>query len=112
MKHLKKSVLLFSSLLFLHCADDDDNTVDLPTVNTTVNFTYKTTITVGGEAAAEISAYDKITKKLFVTNAESNEISIYNLLDLESPIQEPAISLSAFGSPNAPQILEFLSLNV
>ncbi|QXP61337.1 choice-of-anchor I family protein [Olleya sp. HaHaR_3_96] len=106
MKHLKKSVLLFSTLLFLHCADDDDNTVDLPTVNTAVNFTYKTTITVGGEAAAEISAYDKITKKLFVTNAESNEISIYNLLDLESPIQEPAISLSAFGSPNSVAVFD------
>nr|WP_232735148.1 hypothetical protein [Olleya sp. Bg11-27] len=106
MKHLKKSILLFSTLLFLHCADDDDNTVDLPTVNTTVNFTYKTTINVGGEAAAEISAYDKITKKLFVTNAESNEISIYNLLDLESPIQEPAISLSAFGSPNSVAVFD------
>jgi len=106
MKHLKKSVLLFSALTLFHCANDDDASVDLPTVNTAVNFTYKTTINVGGEAAAEISAYDKTTKKLFVTNAESNEISIYNLSDLNLPMQEASISLNGFGAPNSVAVFD------
>ncbi len=39
--------------------DDDDPT-------TGVNFTYRNTIQIGGEGAAEISAYDPIIKKLFI----------------------------------------------
>ena len=48
----------------------------------------------------------RLQKKLFVTNAESNEISIYSLLDLENPIQEASISLSAFGSPNSVAVFD------
>ncbi|MBL7559244.1 choice-of-anchor I family protein [Olleya sp. YSTF-M6] len=108
MKHLKHTLLLFSSLLLLHCSDDDDGNVDIiiDPVNTEVNFQYKTTINVGGEASAEISAFDASTNKLFVTNAELNEISVYNISDLDVPVQESSISLNAFGAPNSVAVLD------
>ena len=114
MKHTKHN-LLFSSTLLLtlalnlclfNCADDDTSVeVDQPEVNTTVNFQYKTTIQVGGEASAEISAFDPITKKLFVTNAQANEISIFDISEINNPIQQSSIALSARGAPNSVSVL-------
>jgi len=101
MKILNKTTIACIAMLTLACQNDDDTTVQNEIINTEVNFQYKTTINVGGEASAEISAYDALTKKLFVTNSESNEISVYNISDLDSPLQETSISLNAFGAPNS-----------
>ncbi|MEP3836437.1 MAG: choice-of-anchor I family protein [Algibacter sp.] len=82
------------------CQNDDDNTTKIP-VNTEVNFQYKTTINVGGEGASEISAYDAISKKLFTVNVESNQISVNNISNLDSPVLETPIDLSVYGAPNS-----------
>ncbi|WP_425234527.1 choice-of-anchor I family protein [Ulvibacterium sp.] len=74
--------------------DDDDPTMD-------VNFVYKNTIQVGGEGAAEISAYDSMTKKLFTVNVETNGISVYDISDLDAPVQLSSIAISGFGAPNS-----------
>ena len=83
------------------CQNDDDNTVIKPSINTEVNFQYKTTISLGGEGASEISAYDAISKKIFTVNVESNQISVNNISNLDVPIMETAIDLAAFGAPNS-----------
>lgn len=102
MKFLNKSTIACLALLTFACQNDDDNTnIPEEIVNTDVNFQHKATINVGGAASAEISAYDAITKKIFITNAESNEISIYNISDLNAPVQETSINLNAFGAPNS-----------
>ncbi|WP_452601360.1 choice-of-anchor I family protein [Pontimicrobium sp. MEBiC06410] len=100
MKTITKVVLACVLMLAFSCQNDDDSVSEVP-VNTSVNFQYKSTINVGGEGAAEISAYDEVSKKLFITNSESNIISIYNIENLETPIEETAIDLSAFGAPNS-----------
>jgi len=87
------------------CQNDNDDTIKLP-VNTEVNFQYKTTINIGGEGASEISAYDAISKKLFTVNVESNQISVNNISNLDAPITETAIDLSAFGAPNSVAIYD------
>jgi len=102
MKILNKTTIACLAMLTFACQDDDVATTEQsPIVNTEVNFQYKSSINVGGEASAEISAFDSLTKKLFVTNVESNEISVFNISDLDSPVQESSISLSAFGEPNS-----------
>lgn len=68
--------------------------------NFNVNFQYKTTIQVGGETASEISAYDGKTQKLFVSNVESKQISVFDLSDLNNPKEEQSIQLGS-GSPNS-----------
>ena len=68
--------------------------------NFAVNFQHKNTIKVGGETASEISAFDSKNFKLFVVNVESKQISVFNLSDLDNPIEESPIVLSS-GSPNS-----------
>lgn len=68
--------------------------------NFIVNFQHKSTIQVGGETASEISAFDSKNHKLFVVNVESAQISVFNLTDLDNPIEESPIVLNS-GSPNS-----------
>ena len=99
MKILKKIILIAILTLVIGC--QKDNEILIPPLDTSVNFTHKTTIKVGGEGASEISAYDKVLKKLYIVNVEANEISIYNINNLNSPVKETSISLTAFGAPNS-----------
>ena len=108
MKKNTLSVFALSLMLTFSCQNDDDsNLSQTPTdpvtevIDTTVDFQYKSTISVGGEASAEISAYDKVSKRIFVTNSESNVISVYNIENINNPIQESEISLSSYGAPNS-----------
>ena len=101
MKTFTKSILACALMLGFSCQNDDDATTEELPINTAVNFQYKTTIAIGGEGAAEISAYDAVSQKLFVTNSESNVVSVYNIENLDTPVQETAISLNAFGAPNS-----------
>ena len=66
-----------------------------------VNFKHKTSIKVGEGTAAEISAYDPDTKKLFVVNAESNAVYAYDISDLSNPVGPAVISLGGQGAPNS-----------
>lgn len=103
MKHFSKIALTLTLGILFNCQSDDDAIVtqDETPVNTSVNFNYKSTINVGGEGASEISAFDSTTNKLYVVNVESNQISNYTITNIEAPIQESPIDLSAYGSPNS-----------
>lgn len=59
-------------------------------------------IDIGGEAAAEISAYDSTTQKLFVVNNEGtdgavNRIDVVDLKDPAKPAYIQSISMSPYG---------------
>lgn len=111
----KYNVTLLFLLVFLlsSCSDvlDPDAALDSASVesqdkkggakNTNVNFQYRSTINVGGEGAAEISAYDPETKKLFVVNVEAPQISVFSLQDLDNPVEEIPIAVSSYGVPNS-----------
>ncbi|NJL85095.1 MAG: alkaline phosphatase [Leptolyngbyaceae cyanobacterium SM1_1_3] len=49
------------------------------------------------EGAAEISAYDPVTQRLFITNADANTIDVLNIGDPTQPTLVKSISLDAFG---------------
>jgi alkaline phosphatase len=51
----------------------------------------------GGEGAAEISAYDASTRKLFVTNAEENRIEVFDLTNPAAIIRLAPIDISEYG---------------
>lgn len=97
MNNFLKTMLCISIINFIACNDDTDNNNN---IDTTVNFKYTNTIKVGGEGAAEISAYDKKTKKLFIVNAEAKEISVYNISNVATPTQTSSITISN-GAPNS-----------
>ncbi len=97
MKNLFKTLLVTFAISFISC--EDDNNGSLP-VNTEVNFQYVNTINVGGEGAAEISAYDSKTQKLFVVNSEAKEISVYDLKVVDAPVKIGAIPVMN-GAPNS-----------
>lgn len=104
MKNSFKLTLLSIFLLIYSCqrVEDESETgaTELRSSNFNVNFQYRSTIQVGGSGAAEVSAYDAKTKKLFVVNVQSDEISVYNISNLDNPVQEPSIVLT-LGSPNS-----------
>lgn len=52
----------------------------------------------GGETAAEISAYDPDTKKLFVVNAVKSAIDVINMEDPFGLVYESEISIVAYGA--------------
>jgi DNA-binding beta-propeller fold protein YncE len=56
---------------------------------------------VGGEAAAEISAYDKTTKRLFVLNngedLTASQVDVIDISDTANPVLESSISTSTLG---------------
>ncbi|WP_111309057.1 choice-of-anchor I family protein [Confluentibacter sediminis] len=99
MKDLSKLLLAISLLVFFSCDKDNEGQVD--PIDTTVDFQFKASIKVGGEGASEITAYDAISKKLFTVNVESDKISVTNISNLDAPVQETAIDLTAYGSPNS-----------
>ncbi len=68
-----------------------------PGIATTNVATHLDTFTVGGEGAAEISAYDATTQKLFVTNAELNRIDVLDLSNQSNVTRLTSIDISAYG---------------
>lgn len=104
MKNSSKLIMPFCLILVMTCSNDDDRVTQNPIVDSTVNFQFKTSINIGGEGASEILAYDPISKKLFTVNVESNQISVTDISDLNTPFQEQPIDLNAFGTPNSVSI--------
>ena len=102
MKTLKR--LTFALILgaAFSCQDDDNTTTEnVYNIDTSVDFNYKSTINIGGEGASEISAFDATTNKLYIVNVENNEISNYDITNVDNPLQETSINLNAFGAPNS-----------
>lgn len=106
MKNLSKLILAFSVTLFFNCEKSDDGYDE--TLDTSVNFSYRASIKIGGAAASEITAYDTATRKLFTVNVESNEISVTNISDLNLLVKETAIDLKAHGTPNSVSVYDGL----
>ncbi|QRM89371.1 alkaline phosphatase [Lacinutrix sp. WUR7] len=101
MKKINTLLLVLCIAIFSSCDNDhNSNSQDTP-LNTTVNFQYKSTINVGGEGASEISAFDAVTNKLYVVNVASNQISVFDISDINAPLQEAPINLSVYGAPNS-----------
>lgn len=68
--------------------------------DTAVNFEYLSSVDIGGEGAAEISAYDPTTQKIFVTNSEKDGVSVIDLSDPANPTELTAEFL-AVGTVNS-----------
>lgn len=63
--------------------------------------TYATGVPFDGDkGAAEIPAYDWLTKRLFVVNAIEQQIDVFDLSDPATPTKLFDIDVSAFGTPN------------
>lgn len=105
MKHLIKFLTLSCLAFIVSCSDDDDNSTT-PQVPTNINFEFRSTINVGGEGSAEISAFDPSTNRLFTVNVENNEITVYDINDLSAPALQTPISINAFGAPNSVAIYD------
>ena len=108
MKHYLKPLFPTFLLLFFASCDylddyygggDGDDSDDDDAV-TEVDFSYSSTLQVGGDESAEISAFDPKTNKLFIVNVADSEISVFDISDLDSPIRLMSIPVSA-GAPNS-----------
>lgn len=77
---------------------DDDNGEDTAE---NINFKYASTFLVGGEGAAEISAYDALTQRLFITNAETDVVSVFDVADINNAVFVADITLNGVGAPNS-----------
>jgi hypothetical protein len=56
----------------------------------------------GGEATAEIAAFDSRTERVFATDAENNQLDVFDFSDPETPKPLVPIELAAFGDgPNS-----------
>ncbi len=66
-----------------------------------VNFSYHSTLQVGGDGAAEISDFDPETQRLFVINAETDDVSVYDLTNLDNPVQLASLQCDIGDAPNS-----------
>jgi hypothetical protein len=94
----KKFLAVLAAVVFFASCDNDEK--QEPIVEAVVenpgSFKEIGTLTIGGTGAAEISAYDETTKKLFtVNNSTANKIDV---IDLSVP--EKPVLLASFEIPN------------
>ena len=98
---------LFASIFLLTaCANENTNENEIPEGMINENpsaFKEIGSITIGGEGAAEISAYDEVSKKLFtVNNSDTNKIDVIDLTDPSNPKRITSIDLSIYnGASNS-----------
>ncbi|OSZ81296.1 alkaline phosphatase [Chitinophagaceae bacterium IBVUCB2] len=92
--NLKQLLPLMAILTLAAC-----NPSDLPNNNEDAStFNLINTTTIGGEGAAEISAFDPITKKLFVvTNTGVTQIDVLDLNNPAAPVSIGTIDISPYG---------------
>ncbi|MEL1241100.1 choice-of-anchor I family protein [Flavobacterium flavipallidum] len=96
--------LVTALFIFCSCENDKGNDNNENEVSENVSsFKEVGTITIGGEAAAEISAYDETTKRLFtVNNSGTNQVDVIDLSNPMSPVKIGAISLTTYsGAANS-----------
>jgi len=94
------SVLLFSTSckeLIEEILDQPKD--DKPKKESPSTFKEVASITLGGEGAAEISAFDKESKRLFVVNNDADSrIDVVDLEDPENPLYTSSISIVEYGA--------------
>ena len=110
MKKLSISLLTLM-MLFASCNNDENSNNEEPEVVVNENpATFKEigSITIGGEGAAEITAYDEKTKKLFtVNNSGTNQIDVIDLTDPTKPTKIGKIDLTPYeGASNSVSIFD------
>ena len=110
MKKLSVSLLALM-VFFAGCNNDENSNNPEPEVAVNENpATFKEigSITIGGEAAAEISAYDEKTKKLFtVNNSGTNQIDVIDISDPTKPSKIAKIDLTRYeGASNSVAIFD------
>lgn len=110
---MKKVSLSLLAALFLmtSCNNDENSNNEEQEVVVNENpATFKEigSITIGGEAAAEISAYCEKTKRLFtVNNSGTNQIDIIDLADPTKPVKIGKIDLTAYeGASNSVSVFD------
>ena len=109
MKNL--SISLLAALFILASCNNDENSNNEPEVVVNENpATFKEigSITIGGEAAAEISAYCEKTKRLFtVNNSGVNQIDVIDITDPSKPAKIGKIDLAAYeGAANSVSVFD------
>ncbi|MDR7370437.1 choice-of-anchor I family protein [Flavobacterium aquidurense] len=109
---MKKITTSLLAILFLMAScnnDENSNTEPEFTVNENpATFKEIGSITIGGEGAAEISAYDEKTKKLFtVNNSGTNQIDVIDISDPTKPAKIAKIDLTAYeGASNSVDVFD------
>ncbi|MDT0606811.1 choice-of-anchor I family protein [Croceitalea rosinachiae] len=105
---IKPLTYLGLAICFISCehlddfiGDDGGGEDDAPQEIVNIDFDYHSTIQVGGEGAAEISAFDPSTNKLFVVNVEINEISSFDISDINNVVQLSPVVCLQDGAPNS-----------
>ena len=108
----KVSISLLTALLIMTSCNNDENSNNEPeevVVNENPG-TFKEigSITIGGEAAAEISTYDEKTKRLFtVNNSGTNQIDVIDISDPSKPIKIGKIDLTPYeGASNSVDVYD------
>jgi hypothetical protein len=105
-KMIKKSVAVLAALLLVVACQNDNDSTETPeeTVNENPS-TFKEigSLTIGGTGAAEISAYDETTKKIFtVNNSSANKIDVIDISDPSKPVLVSSINLVPYnGAANS-----------
>ncbi|PWA10573.1 choice-of-anchor I family protein [Flavobacterium laiguense] len=103
---IKKSLTVFAAILLIVSCQNDKDSNETPEVVVNENpSTFKEigTLTIGGTGAAEISAYDETSQKLFtVNNSSANKIDIIDLSDPSKPVLITSIDLVPYnGAANS-----------
>jgi DNA-binding beta-propeller fold protein YncE len=103
---IKKSVTVFAAMLLIVSCQNNNDSNETPEVVVNENpSTFKEigSLTIGGTGAAEISAYDETSKKLFtVNNSSANKIDVIDLSDPSKPVLITSIDLVPYnGAANS-----------
>lgn len=102
----KYSISLLAAILILSsCTKEDNSSNDQETIvnENPASFKEIGSLTIGGTGAAEISAYDEVSKKLFtVNNSNTNRIDVIDLSNPASPKFVTSIDLTPYnGASNS-----------
>ncbi|MGL5112901.1 MAG: choice-of-anchor I family protein, partial [Flavobacterium sp.] len=103
---IKKTLAVFAALfLMLGCENDNNENgpSELESNENPGSFKEVGSLTIGGSGAAEISAYDETTKKLFtVNNSTANKVDVIDLTDPSKPVVLTSMDMSAYsGAANS-----------
>lgn len=93
----KFGIMVLATIMVLSSCEKDSNSSEFVVNENSATFKEIGSITIGATGAAEISAYDDTTKKIFtVNNSSTNQIDIIDLTDPTNPKKLTSINLSIY----------------
>ena len=102
---IKYGLTLFTAVMVLSSCENENSQGNSENVINENAATFKEigTITIGATGAAEISAYDEVSKKLFtVNNSGTNKIDVIDLSNPSTPVLLASIDLVTYnGAANS-----------